>query len=152
MTPSRPYPGALLVLALVAVSCSSTPNRSTIRYRAENPLIGEASRKVTIALEQEGFALSPGGNTGGAIRTGWKALRENETGREEKEVRGAHEGMLEVRLSPRGSLYDVEATVATRTVSPGDTTMHAPPLDHPLVAKWQRILRSLLTPEGRSED
>lgn len=152
MMPARPFPGALLIFALVGASCSSSPPQSTIRYRAETPRIGEASRKVEIALGQEGFAVNPGGGTGGAIRTEWKVLRENETGREEKETRGVHEGMLEVRLFPRGTLYDVEAAVATRTVSPGDTTTHAPGRDHPLVAKWQRILRSLLTPEGRSED
>ena len=132
-----------LLLVLLPLACTSS--FEGIRLRAQSPSISEASRRLSLALRADDYRIAEGTILGLAFETDWRTLKESERGPEEQAVDDA--ARISVKLFQRGALYDIFLTITLRT---GEGEYYPDPV-HPIVAKWQKILREIVEEEFQEE-
>ena len=80
-------------------------------------------------------------------RTGWRELKEVEKGLKEKESGAKTEAHLLVRLEGRGTDYDIFLDIELRNRD----SEYRPEPDHPIVVKWEKVLREIVVLQAREE-
>jgi hypothetical protein len=135
----------LFLFALVFVGCPSS--FEGIKIRAQAPSISEASRRIGLAFRADDYAIESGSALGLYHVTHWRGLKDPEKGEIEKDATGKTESKVSVRLEPRGTNYDIVLTVTLRNPESED---HPEP-GHPIVVKWEKILRQIVTLEAKEE-
>ena len=116
-----------------------------IKLRGHSPSISEASRRIGLAFRADDYNIEEGSAMGLYHITTWRQLKNAEEGEAEKGSKA--EVKLAVRLEPRGTDYDVFLLITIRSA----TAEYHPPVDHPLVMKWQRLLREIIKVDTRDE-
>ena len=117
--------------------------------RAQSPAMEEAYRKLSLALIADGYTLETANPTKHELATGWRALKEIEESASNIDQRNGGQSRIEVKMSQRGRLYNVVIIPMLRYGGGAEQVAGA---HHPLMEKWQRIVRTLLENEYREED
>lgn len=133
---------AILFLSLLAGCTSSFQG---IRIRAESPAVDEAFRKLSLAVNVDGYEIESVDLKGYSLETKWRELKDNE--RMENETGNVK---LKIQMDERGRLYDVRIIPFLQN-NAGDIRAVAE-VQQPLITKWKRILNSIVTKESRDED
>jgi hypothetical protein len=139
------FPFAAIFFCTVLAACGSS--QSGLKFRAQGPPIDEAFSTLSRAIELDGFETAVHDQDRRSLNTGWRPMKEKEATDEEKKHLDTLSVRIDLRLAPRGSLYDVFLTPTIRT----GTRESVPGTGHPLVEKWRRILNTLLKKEVREE-
>ena len=137
----------LIVLSLALLSFSCSPSFQGIKVRAQSPPISEASRRIGLALRADEYAIEKGSALGLYHVTLWRLMKEVEKGKREKESTGSTETRIAARLEPRGTNYDIFLTIALRSLE----TEYYPEPGHPIVVKWEKLLREIVWLEAKEE-
>jgi len=134
---------AIHLLLLSFLACSSS--FEGIKLRAQSPSISEASRRIGLAFRADEYAIDQGSALGLYHVTTWRVL--NSAEKTPKDQEGT-ESRLSVRLEPRGTEYDIFLTITLRTAQ----SEHYPEPGHPIVVKWEKVLREIVVIGAREED
>lgn len=133
---------AILFFSLLAGCTSSFQG---IKIRAESPAIEEAFRKLSLAVNVDGYEIESVDVKGYSLETKWRELKDVERLKNEN-----GKVKLKIKLDERGRLYDVRITPFIQN-NTGDIRA-VTDVQHPLITKWKRILHSIATKESRNED
>ena len=131
-------------LLFIIIGCTSS--HTGLRVRAQTPAIEEAFRKLSLALNIDGFEINHIDAAHFFIETQWRDMKELEKGDGDK--MGNARVKISLNLKQRGSMYDV--LVSTSILIGTATTL--PGVGHPLNEKWKRIVQSIVQKESREED
>ena len=137
----------LIVLSLAVLSFSCSSSFQGIKVRAQSPSISEASRRIGLALRADEYGIEKGSALGLYHVTLWRELKEVEKGKGEKESPGGTEARIAARLESRGTNYDIFLTIVLRSLD----TEYYPEPGHPIVVKWEKLLREIVTLEAKEE-
>ncbi len=133
------------LLPLLLSSCS--PSFEGIRIRAQSPSISEASRRIGLAFRADDYLLQEGSALGLYHLTTWRELKDVEKGPKETESGEKTEARLLVRIEGRGTDYDIFLDIKLRTAR----SEYRPEPNHPIVVKWEKVLREIVVVEAREE-
>ncbi len=133
---------AILFFSLLAGCTSSFPG---IKVRAASPAIAEAFRKLSLAINVDGYEIESINHETYSFETQWRELKDNERVKNEN-----GKVKLKIQLDPRGRLYDVRVTPLVQNTA-GDIHPLAD-VQHPLFTKWKRIVHSIVEKESKDED
>jgi hypothetical protein len=136
---------------LVAAGCA--PSFQGIKYRAQAPTIDEAFRTISLAVKVDGYPIDAVDPAAFTLESGWREVKKAELPPADTLGTDAlPEARITVKMSRRGSLYDVMVTPWLRTRAHGhDDVTVAPPM-HPLRTKWEKAVTRLIERESRDED
>ncbi|MDH4070423.1 MAG: hypothetical protein OEV30_08360 [Ignavibacteria bacterium] len=127
---------------MILVQCA--PSFDGIRLRAQAPSIDDASRRVALALKADNYDVTGEPSTL-VYGTEWREMKDVE--KSEAEIGLDGESRIDVRFSPRGSLYDIFFLITIRS----DGNEYRPGATHNIVIKWQQVLREIVQEEFREE-
>lgn len=116
-----------------------------IRIRAESPAIAETFKKLTLAVNVDGYEIESVDHGRYSLETQWRELKDNERIKNE-----TGKVKLKIQLHERGRLYDVRLTPLVQKNA--EDSQVITDVQHPLITKWKRILHSIVTKESRDED
>ena len=136
---------ALLLPAVIFLGCA--PSFQGIKVRAQAPSISEASRRIGLALRADDYGIEEGSALGLYHVSGWRELKEVEKGDPEKTSQEKTEARIAARLEPRGTNYDIFITITLRN----GESIYSPETGHPIVVRWEKILREIVTLEAKEE-
>lgn len=139
----------LLAALLLLAGCS--PSVQGLRFRGESPPIDEAFRKLTLAITVDGYEIARIDPEKFSLETRSRPLKDHEKSAEDlKLADGMVESQITVSLERRGRMYDV---FVTPFLLYSNTSLRMmPPVQHPLMRKWQRIVGDLIRKETRGGD
>jgi hypothetical protein len=141
-----------LLLCCALVSGCATPFQG-IRFRAQAPAIDDAFRKLTLALQADGFAIERADLAAREAETAWRGLKPAEMSKTEK---GLPAGETECRmifvLKERGRSFEVYWSPWVRVKMGGSWQESVADIHHPLREKWEKALPQLVEREMREED
>jgi hypothetical protein len=143
---------ASMVATLILAGCGTS--FQGLKMRAQSPSIGEAFRKVSLAVAADGYKPESLNITKCILTTNWRDLKPEELVKSPTpEGISRTEYRLALRMEQRGRLYDVFLTPSIRyTLRDGTTREEAAAAQHPLSEKWKHVLKQLLELEQRDED
>jgi hypothetical protein len=133
---------SILILTAM-VGCSSS--HQGIRVRAQSPTIDEAFRKLSLAVNVDGFQVERIDPKEFVIETTWRDIKEQEKGPDDKSSGTVR---VLINLERRGSMFDV---LVSPTIRYGNVVT-IPAGGHPINEKWKRIVNSIVQKEARDED
>jgi hypothetical protein len=131
-------------LLFAFIGCSSSTN--TLRIRAVAPTIDEAFRKLSLAVNVDGYEIERMDAAHFIIETQWRDAKEQEKLASEKTL--SAQVKVNIALARRGQSYDVFVSPSIKV----GNLITEPTVGNPLLEKWKRIVNSIVQKESREED
>jgi hypothetical protein len=143
----------IALAALFFVPGCGTPYQG-IKFRAQSPPVEEALRKISLAVSVDGYETESILPSGFGLITKWRGLKPQEVPKNADTLGMSRtESSLNLRLEPRGRMYDVFCTPSLRyTMRDGTVREEIADATHPLREKWERVFRQILESEQKEED
>jgi hypothetical protein len=146
-------PTMALMLSSIFFLSGCAASFDGIRFRAQDPPINEAFKKIALAVSVDGYAVRRIDPRRFVLESEWRELHAKEKSPTESilpSLAGRVEGRVVITLYQRGMLYDVECAPIVRTSQADSGAVVG--INHPLREKWEIALKRLLSKEVREED
>lgn len=143
----------LFIVCIVLAGCGSS--FQGIKMRGQAPPIDEGFRKLSLAINLDGYQIETIDPAAFRLSTQWRPLKEKDLSPNDLAYPpGAVEGRLVLRMEKRSgmALYDVFLVPMLRYSEKGTTRELVAHVRHPFWEKWQRVVNSFIEREAREED